>query len=166
MKKEENRTENYFGLRCLKYLLLGSVQKKLANPCSCLTTSVQNDLGNDCLMCARVLPLMENASSFWSACILFEQVRLPLLNSAQILPPDCCSVAQSYPTLQPHGLQDARLPCPSLSSRVCSDSCPLSQWCHSIISSSIVPLPFLPWSFPTSGSFHSFTIILFYISLL
>ena len=33
-------------------------------------------------------------------------------------------------SLRPHGLHHARLPCPSLSPRVCSDSCPLSQWCH------------------------------------
>ena len=44
-------------------------------------------------------------------------------------------------SLQPHGLQHARLPCPSPSLRVCSNSCPLSQWCHLIISSSVVPSP-------------------------
>ena len=38
--------------------------------------------------------------------------------------------------LLPHGLQHARLPCPSLSPGVCSNSCPLSQWCYLIISSS------------------------------
>ena len=38
----------------------------------------------------------------------------------------CCSVAKSCPTLRPHGLQHARLPCPSLSPRVCSHSCLLS----------------------------------------
>ena len=42
-------------------------------------------------------------------------------------------------SLQPHGLKHARLPCPSPSLRVCSNSCPLSQWCHSTISSSVVP---------------------------
>ena len=64
----------------------------------------------------------------------------------------CCSVAQSYLTLQPHGLQHARLPCPSLSPGVCSNSCPLSQWCHPTISSSVVPFS-CPQSFPASGSF-------------
>ena len=39
-------------------------------------------------------------------------------------------------SLQPHGLQHARLPCPSLSPRVCSNSCPLNWWCHATISSS------------------------------
>ena len=54
-------------------------------------------------------------------------------------------------SLQPHGLQHARLPFPSLSPRVCSDSCPLSRWCHPPILSSLTP--FCPQSFPTSGSF-------------
>ena len=44
-------------------------------------------------------------------------------------------------SLWPHGLQDARLPCPSLSSGVCSNSCPSSQWCHPTISSSVIPSP-------------------------
>ena len=42
--------------------------------------------------------------------------------------------------LQPHGLQHDRLPCPSLSPRVCSNSCPLSRWCHPAISPSVVLL--------------------------
>ena len=53
----------------------------------------------------------------------------------------------------PHGLQHARLPCPPLSPGVFSHSCPLSQWCHSTISSSVVPFSFCPQSFPASGSF-------------
>ena len=44
-------------------------------------------------------------------------------------------------SLWPHGLQHAKIPCPSLSSRVCSDSCPLSRWCHPTISSSVIPSP-------------------------
>ena len=42
-------------------------------------------------------------------------------------------------SLRPRGLQHARLPCPSLSSRACSDSCPLNQWYHPTISSSLAP---------------------------
>ena len=53
----------------------------------------------------------------------------------------------------PHGVQHSRLPCPSLSPRTFSNSCPLSQWCHPNISSFVVPLSFLPQSFPASGSF-------------
>ena len=45
------------------------------------------------------------------------------------------SVAKLSPTLQPHGLQHIRLPCPLLPPGVCPTSCPLSQWCHSAISS-------------------------------
>ena len=42
-------------------------------------------------------------------------------------------------SLRPHGLQHTRLPCPSPSPRVCSNSRPLSQWCHPTISSSVIP---------------------------
>ena len=52
-----------------------------------------------------------------------------------------------------HGLQHTRIPCPSPSPRVCSNSCPLSWWCHSTISSSGAPFTSCPQSFPTSGSF-------------
>ena len=52
-----------------------------------------------------------------------------------------------------HGLQHARLPCPSASPRACSNSCPLSWWCHPTISSSVVPFSSCLQSFPVSGSF-------------
>ena len=48
-----------------------------------------------------------------------------------------CSVMSN--SLQPHGLQHPRLPSPSLSPRSCSNSRPLSQWCHPTVSSSIAP---------------------------
>ena len=56
-------------------------------------------------------------------------------------------------SLRPHGLKDSRLPCPSLSPRVCSNFCPLSQWCYLTISSSDAPFSFCLQSFPASGSF-------------
>ena len=56
-------------------------------------------------------------------------------------------------SLWPHGLQHSRLPCPSLSPWVYSNSCPLSQWCHPTISSSVVPFFSGLQSFPASGSF-------------
>ena len=56
-------------------------------------------------------------------------------------------------SLRPHGLQHASLPCPSLSPSVCSNSHPLSQWCHLTISSSVIPFSSCPQSFPASGSF-------------
>ena len=64
------------------------------------------------------------------------------------------SVTQSYPTLQPHGLQHARPPCPSSTPRVHPNSCPLSCWCHPTISSSAIPFSSCPQSFPASGSFQ------------
>ena len=51
-----------------------------------------------------------------------------------------------------HGLQHTRLPCPSPSPGVCSNSCPLSKWCHPTVSSSVVPFS-CPQSFPVSESF-------------
>ena len=53
-----------------------------------------------------------------------------------------------------HGMQHARLPCPSPTPRVYSNSCPLSQWCHPTISSSVVPFSSCLQSFPASGSFQ------------
>ena len=54
---------------------------------------------------------------------------------------------------RPHGLQHTRLPCPSPFPEVFWNSCPLSQWCHPTISSSVTPFSFGPQSFPASGSF-------------
>ena len=57
-------------------------------------------------------------------------------------------------SLRPHGLQQNRPPCPSPIPGVYSDSCPLSQWCHPTISSSVVPFSSCPQSFPASESFQ------------
>ena len=56
-------------------------------------------------------------------------------------------------SLQPHGLQHAKPPCPSPAPRPCSNSCPLSWWCHPTISSSLVPFSSCLQSCPASGSF-------------
>ena len=63
-----------------------------------------------------------------------------------------CSVMSD--SLSPHGLQHARPPCPSPTPEVYSNSCPLSRWCHPIISSSAVPFSSHLQSFPASGSFQ------------
>ena len=63
------------------------------------------------------------------------------------------SVAQSCPTLRLHESQHNRPPCPSLTPRVHSNSCPSSQWCHPAISSSVVPFSSCPQSLPASESF-------------
>ena len=68
------------------------------------------------------------------------------LNSAQF------SRSVMSNSLQPHGLQHTRSPCPSPTARVYSNSCPLSRWCHPTISSSVVPFSHLQY-FQASGSF-------------
>ena len=65
---------------------------------------------------------------------------------------NCCSVSKSCLTLQSYRLQHTRPPCPSLSPRVSSNSCPLSQWCYPTISSSVIPFSSCPQSLPASGS--------------
>ena len=65
----------------------------------------------------------------------------------------CCSVTKSRLTLQPRELQHTRLPCPSLPPGICSNTRPLSRWCHPTISSSVAPFSSCPQSFPASGSF-------------
>ena len=64
------------------------------------------------------------------------------------------SVSQLCLALQPHGLQHTRPPCPSPTFRVYSNSCPMSQWCHPTISSSVIPFSFRLQSFLASGSFQ------------
>ena len=80
----------------------------------------------------------------WYSCKL---VMFLMLQSVQL-----CHSVTSY-SLQPHGLQHARPPCPSLTPGPCSNSCPLSWWCHPTISSSVVPFSSCLQSFPESGSF-------------
>ena len=57
-------------------------------------------------------------------------------------------------SLRPHELQDARPPCPSPTPWVYPNSCPLSRWCHPVISFSVLPFSSCPQSFPSSGSFQ------------
>ena len=57
-------------------------------------------------------------------------------------------------SLRPHGLQYARVPCPSPTPNACSNSCPSSWWCHPTISSFVVPFSSCLQPFPASGSFQ------------
>ena len=57
-------------------------------------------------------------------------------------------------SLRTQRLHHARPPCPSPTSKVYSNSCPLSGWCHPTILSSVVPVSSCLQSFPASGSFH------------
>ena len=64
------------------------------------------------------------------------------------------SLSVASDSLWPHGLQHARLPCPSPTPGAYPNSCPLSRWCHPTISSSVIPFSSCPQSFPASGSFQ------------
>ena len=63
-------------------------------------------------------------------------------------------------SLRPHGLQHARLPCPSPTPGGCSNSCPLSRWFHPTISSSVIPFSSCLQSFPASGFFSNESAVL------
>ena len=69
-----------------------------------------------------------------------------------------CSVQFSHSVvsncLRPHGLQHTRPPCSSPTPGVHPNSCPLNQWCHPTISSSVIPFSSCPQSVPASGSFQ------------
>ena len=64
---------------------------------------------------------------------------------------NCSEMSDS---LWPHGLQPARLPCPSPTPKAYSNLCPLRRWCHPTISSSFIPFSSHLQSFPASGSFQ------------
>ena len=75
---------------------------------------------------------------------------LPITWNLLLLLFSCSIVSDSF---WPHGLQHARLPCPSPSPGSCSNSCPLNQWCHPTNSSSVALISSCLQSFPASGSF-------------
>ena len=89
----------------------------------------------------------------WKLFLLEKQSRAQNAHSRSCthFPADATSV-QSLSQLQPHGLQHTRPPCPSPTPGVYSNSCPLSQWCHLTISSSVVPFS-CSQSLPASESF-------------
>ena len=80
-----------------------------------------------------------------------KSVKLGCPISAVVFIQFSCSVMSD--SLRPHGMQHTRLPCPSPTPAACSNSCPLSQWCHPTISSSVIPFSSCLKSFPASGSF-------------
>ena len=58
-------------------------------------------------------------------------------------------------SVRPHRRQHSRIPCPSLPPRICTNSCPLSKWCHPTISSSVVPFSSYPSIFPSIRVFSN-----------
>ena len=108
---------------------------------------------------ARVLSLRDTflwpPPSLWGEGNVFAQVSLLNETMLQLLQLSSVQLSHSVVpnTLQPHGLQHARLPCPAPTARIYSNSCPLSWWCHPT-TSSVVPFSHLQ-SFPASGSFQT-----------
>ena len=80
-----------------------------------------------------------------------DQIQLQLFSVSQSVNQFSCSVMSN--SLWSHGLKHTRPPCPLQTPRVYSDSCPLSQWCHPTISSSVIPFSSHLQSSPASGSF-------------
>ena len=101
-------------------------------------------------------PFLKSGWKFW---LSYEEKEVQLnsfvLRGEQFVVLVVCPICYCYLSysLQPHGLQHASLPCPPLSPWVCSDSCPLNQWCHPTISSSAAPFSSCPPSLLESGSF-------------
>ena len=103
-------------------------------------------------------PLCRDPGLCYLGRCIISSIRI-LLSSTKILKPSVpfhrglllfsLSVLSEF--LWPHGLQHPRSPCPSLSPRIYSNTCPLSRWCHPTISSSVVPFSSCPQSFPASG---------------
>ena len=98
------------------------------------TTGWGNILFDDCISKGLLPGLQERHAWFVKLAVQFSR-----------------SVMSSF--LQPHGLQHTRLPCPSSIPGACSNSCPLSRWCHPTISSSVIPFSRFQ-SFLASGSFQ------------
>jgi len=91
------------------------------------------------------------------------QLCSPIISLSKTPPFSSLSVQFSHSvmsdSLWSHGLQHDRLPCLSQTLGAYSNSCPLSQWCHSTISSSVVPFSALLQSYPASGSFSNESVL-------
>ena len=84
-----------------------------------------------------------NSTTYWLDFYLLLRSRAYIVRNLTQMPrtSQCSSATQSCPTLWPHESQHARASCPSPTPRVHPNPCPLSQWCHPTISSSVVPSP-------------------------
>ena len=92
--------------------------------------------------CLNDSELFRNHSSKWS------QFFYMIFSSVQF------SHSVTSNSLRPHEQQHASPPCPSPTPKVHPNPCPLSQWCHPTISSSVIPFSSCPQSFPASESFQ------------
>ena len=98
------------------------------------------------------LPTVINIMVIWIKSAHFGSLSVQFSRSVVSIIVQFNSIIQSCPTLWPHGLQHAMLPCPSPIHGACLNSCPSSRWCHPSISSSVIPFSSCPQSFPASWS--------------
>ena len=138
--------------------------KPMADSCWCLieTNAKGREEGGGFRMGNTCIPV---ADSFWYLAKLIQLCKIKKKKKERKKPMQHCkaitlqfnsvqfSCSVMSDSLQPHGLQHARLHCPSPTPRAYSNSCPSSQWCHPTISSSIVLFSSCLQSFPASGSF-------------
>ena len=117
------------------------LHKRLNQTCPSVSRSLWQKCGLAVAYC-RV-----RGTEYSSECVGSVARGLHYLNSVS-------SIAQSCPTLQPHGLQHTRPPCPSPTPRVHPNSRPLGWWCQTNISSSVVPFSSCLQPFPASGYFQ------------
>ena len=89
----------------------------------------------------KVLQCLHLCQIFSGTCVKFNKASLKTLRIREPYVTLLFSHSVVSNSLRPHELQHARLPCPSLSPRVCSNSCPFSQWCHSTIYLLLPPSP-------------------------
>ena len=99
-----------------------------------------------------VLLMLHGLTMLYSASLKYHLLKISVLTVIPSI--QFSSVTQSCPTLWPHELQHASPPCPSPTPGVHPNLCPLSWWCHLIISSFVGPFSSCPQSFPASASFH------------
>ena len=91
---------------------------------------------------------------FWKSLFKFKYIFPQSLSSLRLCPLTVqFSRSVVSDPLRAHGLQHTRLPSPSPTPGACSNSCPLSQWCHQTISSSVIPFSSCLQSFPALVSF-------------
>ena len=124
-----------------------------------------------CIHCAPKVNVLELLKSLWLFCSISmsssgpqwgmsrvafrDQVEFFFLARLSIIQFSSVQFSRSVlsNSLQPHELQHARPPCPSPTPGAYPNSCPLSQWCHPAISSSVSPFSSCPQSLPALGSF-------------
>ena len=90
---------------------------------------------------------------FWRGCRAAGTLVHFFISSCKMVSQSSSAAQSCFDSWRPHGLQHARLPCPSPTPGACLNSCPSSRWRHPTISSSVVPFFSCLKSFPASGSF-------------